>query len=145
MDVNTAFLHSLLRETNYMRLPPGFRQYDKDGRELICRLVKAIYGLHQSSREWFKTVQDHLTSKGFNQSWADVCIFFKIDLEKGVLLIVIVYVDDMILTANSAELMDELKQIFRDRFEMKNLGDAKYLLSTQIEWRTTGIWRVNLC
>ena len=140
MDVATAFLYALLDEPNYMRLPPGFRQFDTDGRELVCRLIRAIYGLHQSSRAWFKNVKDHLLSKGFVQSLVDPCLFFQVDSVNLKLLIVIVYVDDMILTANSAELMSELKQIFKDQYEMKDLGDAKYLLGIQIERRNGGVW-----
>ncbi|CAB0011982.1 unnamed protein product [Nesidiocoris tenuis] len=43
-DVRTAFLHGILEEEIFMRLPEG---YDSNGK--ICKLQKALYGLRQAS------------------------------------------------------------------------------------------------
>ena len=140
MDVSTAFLYAELKEPNFMRMPPGFRTYDENGREFIAKLRRALYGLHQSSNAWFKTVRDHLCGKGYTQAVLDPCLFFKIDRANRRLKIILVYVDDMILIANSKEDMAEIKQMFKDAYEMKDLGAAKYLIGIQIERRKNGIW-----
>jgi hypothetical protein len=45
-DVDTAFLNSELRETIYMRQPPGI----EDGIQQVWRLRKAIFRLRQGAR-----------------------------------------------------------------------------------------------
>ncbi|KAK9700795.1 Reverse transcriptase (RNA-dependent DNA polymerase) [Popillia japonica] len=48
-DFTAAFLNSTIKETIYMKQPPGFVKGNK-----VCRLNKTIYGLKQSSKEWKK-------------------------------------------------------------------------------------------
>ena len=51
-DVSTAYLHAPLRDhVVWMRQPKGFVQ-KVDGKDALCRLQMAIYGLKQSAREW---------------------------------------------------------------------------------------------
>jgi len=48
MDVKGAYLNGILKETMYMRQPKGFT----DGSNQVCKLIKTLYGLKQSRREW---------------------------------------------------------------------------------------------
>ena len=52
MDVKTAFLHGDLQEEVYMQQPEGFVEKGKE--DLVCLLEKTLYGLKQSSREWYR-------------------------------------------------------------------------------------------
>ena len=50
-DIKTVFLHGLLDAEIYMELPEGLKERGHIG--LVCRLLKALYGLHQSSHVWY--------------------------------------------------------------------------------------------
>jgi hypothetical protein len=50
MDVKGAYLNSTLDEEIYMRQPDGFN----DGSGRVLKLHRAIYGLKQSGRSWYK-------------------------------------------------------------------------------------------
>jgi len=50
MDVNTVFLKEELEQEIYMEKPIGFIKIDQEHK--VCRLLKSIYGLKQSSRQW---------------------------------------------------------------------------------------------
>jgi hypothetical protein len=51
MDVKTAFLNEDLKENVYMAQPKGFVVEGKE--RMGCRLKKSIYGLKQTSRQWY--------------------------------------------------------------------------------------------
>ena len=59
LDVKTAFLHGDLEETIYMRQPEGFEVAGNEG--MICLLKKSLYGLKQSSRQWYIKFDEHIT------------------------------------------------------------------------------------
>lgn len=71
-DVNNAFLNKDLFEEVYMDLPMG---YHIEGENLACRLSKSIYGLGQTSRQWFHKFLKALISVGFTQSKCDYFLF----------------------------------------------------------------------
>lgn len=53
MDAITAFLQGDLEEEIYVQQPDGFR----DGSNRVCKLIKAMYGLKQSGRQWNNNLQ----------------------------------------------------------------------------------------
>jgi len=56
MDVKGAYLNGILKEKVYMRQPEGYE--DSTGR--VCELIKTLYGLKQSGREWNKELDEKL-------------------------------------------------------------------------------------
>ncbi len=51
LDIITAFPESLIKETVYVKQPYGFEEYKGTRCARVCHLLRALYGLKQSSRE----------------------------------------------------------------------------------------------
>lgn len=127
MDVHNAFLHGDLEEEVYMQLPPGFRTNDKTQ---VCRLHKSLYGLRQAPRCWFAKLSSALKDYGFRQSVPDYSLFTYAHGSKRIY--VLVYVDDLIISADSQPLLDEFKAYLSSCFHMKDLGVLKYFLGIEL-------------
>ncbi|KAL2254482.1 UNVERIFIED_CONTAM: Retrovirus-related Pol polyprotein from transposon TNT 1-94 [Sesamum indicum] len=128
MDVKTAFLHGDLDECIYMRQPVGFIEKNKP--DHVCLLKKSLYGLKQSPRQWNKKFDMFMLSLNFKRSDYDHCLYFKFLDEVHVFLVL--YVDDMLITSPSLNLIESLQNDLSNNFEMKNLGDAKKILGMDI-------------
>ncbi|CAM8901857.1 unnamed protein product [Rhodiola kirilowii] len=137
LDVNNAFLHGALDEDVYMKLPPGFySQARHDGK--VCKLQRSLYGLKQASRQWFARFSDSLVEFGFVQSLNDYSLF-TLSLS-GEFLVLLVYVDDVVITGTSSSLIDNVKQFIHDKFRIKDLGLLKYFLGLEVARSTEGIF-----
>ena len=146
LDVVTAFLYGQLEEPNYMKCPPGFEQYDEDGNPLCWEIVKSIYGLHQSSREWFKVVHTYLESLGYTPSVKEPCLYFNVkiyereDIVTKERLYILVYVDDFLVMGSTKEIIDEFKTNIKSQFEIKDLGQAKVIIGLTHERIGDGVY-----
>ena len=128
MDVQSAYLNAPLTEEVYMRLPEGLAAAGE--RHLVCKLKKSIYGLKQAGREWNKHVDAALKSLGFIQILADACIYV---YQRGnVIVINSLYVDDLLLCSNNRGRLNIVKQELEDRYQMTDLGEARYVLGIEI-------------
>lgn len=135
-DVKNAFLHGDLEEEIYMELPPGYDYHGSSS--VVCKLDKALYGLKQSPRAWFGRFSGAMKKYGYNQSDSDHTLFIRRNGEKLTLLII--YVDDMIITGNDEEEITELQEKLSKEFEMKNLGKLKYFLGIEVARSNEGIF-----
>ena len=61
----------------------------------MYRLKKALYGLKQDPGAWYNRIDSYLTDKGFHRSESEPTLHTKVN-EKGKMLIVCLYVDDLI-------------------------------------------------
>eukprot|EP00253_Pinus_taeda_P032538 PITA_32538 len=94
MDVKTAFMHGSIKEEVYVEQPEGFEIHNRESH--ICRLKKALYGLKQAPRAWHERIDSYLIKLGFTRSEADPNLYFKVEDDKP--LILVLYVDDLFLT-----------------------------------------------
>nr|GEY60085.1 putative ribonuclease H-like domain-containing protein [Tanacetum cinerariifolium] len=60
MDVKSGFLYGTIEKEVYVYQPPRFEDPDK-----VYKVVKALYGLHQDLRAWYKTLANYLLENGF--------------------------------------------------------------------------------
>ena len=98
MDVETAFLYGEIKEKIYMEVPVGMKEVfsspDATDEETTCyQLLKGIYGLCQSARQFWKKFVNEMTKidVGFKFSEADPCLLYR-ENELGICMIII-YVD----------------------------------------------------
>ena len=131
MDVVTAFLYGLLDEIIFMRQPQGFTR--KGYENLVCKLLKSIYGLKQSPRQWYKRFDDFMIAQGFLRSVFDPCVYMK-KVSNSVFgwIILVLYVDDMLIAAKDESEVAKLKTLLSSEFSMKDLGHAKRILGMEI-------------
>ncbi|CAH9127483.1 unnamed protein product [Cuscuta epithymum] len=135
LDVSNAFLHGDLHEDVYMTLPPG---YGRKGETRVCHLRKSLYGLKQASRSWFSTFSHVLLRAGFRQSKADYSMFTY--LRGSYLTILLVYVDDIIITGADPFIIPLLKCYLSQHFQIKDLGPLKYFLGIEVARSKNGIF-----
>ena len=136
LDVKNAFLNGDLEEEVYMEIPPGMKKH-YSGR-VVCKLLKSLYGLKQSPRAWFDKFAKLVVKHGYTQSQADHTLFFKFSPTRK-LAILIVYVDDIILTGDDTEEISDLKSLLASAFEIKDLGTLKYFLGMEVARSKEGI------
>ena len=106
IDFVLAFPQAELDTDVYMELPFGF---DVDGsRNFILKLNKSLYGLKNSSRNWFQHLINGLKSRGFTQSQVDPCVLYREDS------IILVYVDDCIIFSRSKSVNDTIVESLKN-------------------------------
>nr|CCA14817.1 integrase putative [Albugo laibachii Nc14] len=113
LDVVTAFLYGVMKERVYCAVPEGVKL---DGNFDCLELVKAIYGLKQASRVWNETFDSFVGSIGFQVS--DFDPFLNIKMGDGHCMLVLVYVDDVLVTVSSLEMISRTKADLKTRFGM---------------------------
>jgi Reverse transcriptase (RNA-dependent DNA polymerase)/gag-polypeptide of LTR copia-type/Integrase core domain/GAG-pre-integrase domain len=129
LDVKTAFLNGDLEEDIYMKQPEGFTIRGKE--TLVCKLNKSLYGLKQSGRAWYKKMDTVLLNMKFTRLKSDHCVYFRsVD---NVVFYVAIYVDDILLLSNSLMKINSLKKELSQLFDMKDLGEAHFVLGIRIE------------
>lgn len=133
LDINNAFLNDILEEEVYMMQPPGFTAPNSS---LVCHLHKALYGLKQAPRQWFERLKTTLLSFGFLNSKCDASLF--IYKHHNVVIYMLVYVDDIVITGNSPPLIKQITQQLNHVFSLKQLGDLDYFLGLEVKKLSNG-------
>jgi len=136
LDVKNAFLNGDLEEEVYMEIPPGFDTPATTNK--VCKLKKSLYGLKQSPRAWFDKFTKAVKKFGYDQCQTDHTMFVK-HSSTGKKAILIVYVDDIILTGDHDEEILKLKSFLAKEFEIKDLGNLKYFLGMEVAQSRRGI------
>jgi len=128
MDVVTAFVGSELHEEVYVSLPVGVFAQER----LTC-LNRSLYGLKQSPRCWYTTMDNFLITKiGFPRGRFD-CYVNTVD--NGIILAL--YIDDMLIAGALGDVKlvcDKLKS----EFEMIDVGTVSHFLGMVVSMDTNG-------
>jgi hypothetical protein len=113
IDVKSAFLHGVLQEQIYMEQPPDYVQNDSI---LVCCLKKSLYGLKKDPRAWYAKMDIFLLDTGFSRCHSDSNVYTK---KVGIhLIILVLYVDDLIITGSDPKLLNHVKTNLKKKFEM---------------------------
>ena len=93
-------------------------------------MLGSIYGLKQVSRSWNLHFDETIKTYGFQQNVDEPCVYKYIKEKKVVFLVL--YVDDILLIGNDVETLSNVKKWLAEQFQMKDLGEASYILGIQI-------------
>ncbi|GJS59575.1 putative ribonuclease H-like domain-containing protein [Tanacetum coccineum] len=127
MDVKSAFLYGTIKEEVYVCQPPVFEDLEFPNK--VYKVEKALYGLHQAAKAWYETLSTYLLENGFRRGNIDKTLFIRKD--KGDILLVQVYVDDIIFRSSKKSLCIEFEQMMHTRFQMSSMGDLTFFLGLQ--------------
>ncbi|KAG8501032.1 hypothetical protein CXB51_003112 [Gossypium anomalum] len=113
------------------------RQNHSD-KPLVCKLKKALYGLKQAPRAWFSKLRDCLLSSQFSLAKSDGSLFVK--KTTTIIIYVLVYVDDIIITGNHQASIDQFVTSLDTQFSLKDLGPLSYFLGIEVSSTSTGLF-----
>ena len=133
MDVKNVFLHGYLLEDIYMEQSHGFIQDSS----LVCRLKKSLYSLKQAQRAWYAKMDSFLLSQSFERCKSDSNVY--LFRTHNSLLILVLYVDDLLMTGSLASAIDTVKRALHDRFLMTDMGPLHFFPGLEISQDATGI------
>lgn len=129
LDVKSAFLNGILQEEIYVEQPQGFVKEGEGDKVYLLR--KALYGLKQAPRAWYSKIDEHLLNLGFVKSLSETTLYVKRNSTD--ILIVSLYVDDLLVTGNNTDLIQNFKQEMMKVFEMTDLESMSYFLGMEIK------------
>lgn len=127
-DVPTAFLKGTLKEEIYMDQVPGYSEGHSSQK---LRLLRTLYGLKQSPREWNQVVHQYLLDNEFKQSTADPCIYLK--RTKMGLTVAGVYVDDVVSFGTNQSEIDNFRSSMRAHFGITEGGLLEWYLGMSVD------------
>jgi hypothetical protein len=127
LDVKNVFLHGDLEEV-YMKIPPRFANNQTLGK--VCKLKKSLYGLKQLPHVWFDRFRWVVCDMGYSQCNGDYTVFYR--HKRSCITILIVYVNDIVITGDDVEEIKSLKERLGRAFEVKDLEPLRYFLGIEI-------------
>lgn len=101
------------------------------------KLNKSLYGLKQSPRCWNEKLNNYLIEIGFARSRHDYCLYTKQSVANVIILII--YVDDLLIAANTIYEISEIKKQLEFKFEMSDCGELKHYLGIKVQQKSNGI------
>jgi hypothetical protein len=136
LDVKNVFLHDTHSETVFCCHPTGL--VDPAHPDLVCHLRKSLYGLKQAPRACYSQFATYLTTLGFIKAKSDTSLF--IFHRSSDMIYLLLYVDDIIMTASSMELLCRTISALQRKFTMKDLRPLHHFLDIIVERRPDGLF-----
>src|SRR5215510_13731688 len=129
VDVIGAYLNSKLEEEVYMEAPPGILTH-ADG-DVVCRLVRSLYGLKQAGRAWYKKMVHIFKQMNFALALSDTSLFIRTN-DQGALIIP-VSTDDMTVTGSTRKVVEDFKVELRRYLPITDGGELKWMLGFEVK------------
>jgi hypothetical protein len=104
---------------------------------MVCRLNRSLYGLKQAPRAWHSRLATFLLTLGFMEAKSDTSLFVHHHGAETVYLLL--YMDDIVLTASSPSLLCRLVDALQREFQVKDLGVLHHFLGVTAEPRPSGL------
>jgi hypothetical protein len=133
MVMKNTFLHGDLSEEIYMEQLQGF-MHDS---YLVYQLKKSLYGLKQALRAWYSKMESYLLSQNFVHCKLDLNVYMLRTIDS--LLLLVLYVDDFLITSFSTSVIVAVNMILHDRFLMMDMGPLHFFLRLDINQHASSI------
>ena len=122
LDITMAYLNSTLNHVIYMKPPEGAKV--PTGK--AYRVIKGLYGLKQSGREWNMEFDKFLRRSNFHRLDCAPCIYTRGEGDN--FAIVVIYVDDTLIIAPTLETVRRIKEEIGQRWRMEDGGNVSHFL-----------------
>jgi hypothetical protein len=97
-----------------------------------------LYGLKQAPRAWYSRFASHIRTLGFVGARSDTSLFiYRHDTDTAYLLL---YVDDIVLTASSTLLLRRIIDALTAEFSMKDLDNLHHFLGVSVTQHNGGLF-----
>ena len=116
-----------------MTIPPGFEDSGK-----TCKLQRALYRLRQALQAWYSEINAYLQAQGLTKSTEEPKLYYSI--RNGKYTLILLYVDDILLTGDDYPFIAKLNAHLSKRFQMTNLGDAQIYLGVEFYYTKDRIY-----
>ncbi|GJR11344.1 putative ribonuclease H-like domain-containing protein [Tanacetum coccineum] len=101
-------------------------------------LVDLPSGKRAIGGAWYETLANYLLGNGFKRGKIDQILFIK--KQKGDILLVQIYVDDIIFGSTNKELCTGFEKLIKDKFQMSSMGELTLFLGLQVQQKEDGIF-----
>ncbi|SGY77735.1 BQ5605_C005g03711 [Microbotryum silenes-dioicae] len=127
-DIDKAYLHGKLDKPLYIRVPDGVYMPGK-----VLQLHRSLYGLRQAGRIWNDEIDSALSALGYTATESDHCVYVQAAGDEC--HYIALYVDDLLMISPSLPEIERTLHGLEQRYGVKRLGEAEYILGIQI-WRS---------
>ena len=111
-----------------MEQPPAY--ISKDHPTHVCKLVKSLYGLKQSPRQWYERFTTCMLHLGYIRFQSDPNVYCR--NSTNVILLLAIYVDDILILSNSNDVLSKAKSELHASISMQDMGALHYCLGIQV-------------
>ncbi|CAI7933138.1 unnamed protein product [Closterium sp. NIES-54] len=133
IDVKNAFLYALVDAVIYVEQPHTYGEGDS----CACQLQKSLYGIKQAPRLWQQYLHNILLEIGFKQPPHDLGMY-RCDFH-GEYIPLTVYVDDLLYTGSSKELLEHFEKNLAGRIDITCNHDVKQFIGLNISYSPEAI------
>ncbi|PPR03037.1 hypothetical protein CVT24_012297 [Panaeolus cyanescens] len=155
-DAKNAYLNGVLppNEIIYMHVPSIFYQLypeiikraksaKSNGKRLVCRLWRPLYGTKQGANKWYEELSRVLDKIGFVRSNFDHAFFYFFK-PNGIYCLMGVATDDFTYVSDSHNTTKKIKDAMNNDMELVDLGELNWLLSVDVK-RSLSTHTISLC
>ena len=104
----------------------------------VCKLIKFLYGLKHAPKQWHEKFNSCMIENGYRSNECDKCIYSK--SLNNLHVIISLYVDAMLIFGSNMHVINETKILLKSHFDMKDLGEANFILDMKITKTCNGIF-----
>jgi hypothetical protein len=156
VDIQGAYLNAIISQYHILmeldptvaqlmiQLDPTYKNFLRPNGTIIVELEKALYGCIQSGKLWYDRLTKVLIDDGFIVNIIDKCVFNK--CVNDVQVTVCIYVDDIIITSSSQDLVTAVEDLFKNTFKniTVNTGMLHHYLGMSWDFQVPGEVKISM-